>query len=147
MTHSHLGRAILVVALALLGAACAPSNHVRFQGVWAIDIDRMIEKDTKMQEQLKQNPGMRKMLEDMMGTARITVDESTLEMTMGQKTERATYKVVSDTDDTLVFESTDEGKEDVEELTATFESDDVLTMTKKGDPDSIVLKRAEPAKK
>jgi hypothetical protein len=117
------------------------SNHDRFQGTWAIDVDRMIELDPKAAEMLKENPSMREMMEKMMGKATFTITPTDLVANLGQKEQKATYTVREDQDNVLVIESVDSGREDVEVITATFESDDSLILGKEGETDRIPLVR------
>ncbi len=121
--------------------APSKSNHDKWQGTWGINIDKMIEMDPKMQEQLKENPGMKAMLEGMMGNATITVGKDTLSMKMGPKEEKATYKVVKEDGNKLIIESKDEGKEETEKLTIEFTDDKNVIMSKEGDDEKMALVR------
>ncbi len=96
----------------------------------------------KMAEAAKANPAMVEQMQKAMGAATISIGKDSL-VAKGfkPKDDKATYKILSEKGNSMVIESKDEGKEEVEKMTVTFESDDKITLTKDGEDEKMPLKR------
>ena len=122
-------------------AAAATSNHDKFQGTWAVDIERMLTMDPRAAEMIKAKPEMKEMMTKTMSQASFTVTKDGISVTGFGKDQKAAYTVKKDEGSTLVIESQDEGKEEKESITITFDSADTATMTKDGQDQKMPLKR------
>ncbi len=131
-----------VVLTVAFGCASVRSNHERFQGDWRIDVQRMLEINLDMATAADENPDMIDRMHAALGKATISIGAQSL-VARGFKPvdDKANYKVVSADGNSMVIESRDEGKDNVERLTVTFESDDHITITKQGEDTKMALRR------
>jgi hypothetical protein len=119
--------------------SAAAANTI--EGKWGIDLDSMIASNPDMKKQIEANPAAKGMMEAAIGAMSFEFGKDSMTVNMGSEAEKATYKVVSSEGNTMVIESSEEGKDKVEKFTATFETADKVTLSKEGEPTKFTLVR------
>ena len=111
------------------------------EGKWGIDLDTMIASNPHMKQQIEANPATKSMMAAAIGEMSFEFGKDSLTVNRGSKVDKKTYKVLSSEGNTMVIESSEEGKDKVEKFTATFETADKVTLSKEGEPTKFTLVR------
>jgi hypothetical protein len=134
---------VLLAVVGLVSAVgCGKKDAANtIEGKWGIDLESMIALNPDMKKQIEANPVAKGMMEAAIGEMSFDFGKDSLTVNVGAKTEKKTYKVVSSEGNTMVFETSEEGKDKVDKFTATFETADTVTLSKDGEPTKFALVR------
>jgi PBP1b-binding outer membrane lipoprotein LpoB len=123
--------------------ATTKSNHNKLQGTWTFDMDAMLKGDPRMAKMVKTNPEVRAQITRLMTDANITIDKDSVAMNGQGKERKYSYTVVSQDGNTVVLESTQEGKEKKGKMTFEFTDDDNMRGREDGKGSDMFLTRAK----
>ena len=123
------------------GEEKAAANSI--EGKWTLDFDALLKANPEMQKQIDANPQGKEMMKGMMASMSFEFGKDTMTANMGSKKEKASYKVLSNEGNTMVIESTGEGKDKAEKITLTFDGADKVTMGKEGQPMKLTMVRSK----